>query len=226
MEMEIGDHLVSSRTAYTHHGLYLGGDKVIHYSGFSEAFDKGSIEITSINDFKQGNSCTVKKHHSPIYDAKERVSRARGKLGEDSYNIVFNNCEHFVTWCFYGIKSSSQVNSVVAAAAVAANHIAKQKDLETVSTPVAQQAIAKFATQKAVSSVATSAIAKTALSSTAGTISGLATATAFTGATATTAVSAIAAGSVATAAAPIAIAVGVGIGVGYGVKKVFDWIFD
>jgi cell wall-associated NlpC family hydrolase len=28
-----GDHLVSPRTGYQHHGLYLGDHQVIHYQG-------------------------------------------------------------------------------------------------------------------------------------------------------------------------------------------------
>ncbi|MGU5583238.1 lecithin retinol acyltransferase family protein [Aeromonas hydrophila] len=28
-----GDHLVTARLGYTHHGLYVGGDLVIHYQG-------------------------------------------------------------------------------------------------------------------------------------------------------------------------------------------------
>ena len=105
-----GDHLVSSRFGYDHHGLYVGNGAVIHYSGFSEAFNKGSIEITSIDEFTQGNSYKVKSHFIAVYEAEERVDRAFSKLGEDSYNLMFNNCEHFINWCFNGFKTSSQVN--------------------------------------------------------------------------------------------------------------------
>ena len=52
--MKRGDHLVSPRNGYFHHGLYIGNGEVIHYPGFSEAFDKGAIEITAIDEFTQG----------------------------------------------------------------------------------------------------------------------------------------------------------------------------
>jgi hypothetical protein len=43
-------------------------------------------------------------------------------LGEDTYSLAFNNCEHFVTWCILGVKSSAQVNSaLIGVAGVAIN---------------------------------------------------------------------------------------------------------
>ncbi|MBL0511818.1 lecithin retinol acyltransferase family protein [Aeromonas media] len=111
--MEKGDHLVSPRLGYDHHGLYLGNNSVIHYSGFSDAFDKGSIQITSLKNFEQGNGSRVERHSFPIYDTEKRIERARSKLGEDSYNLLFNNCEHFVYWCIYGVSSSPQVNNKI-----------------------------------------------------------------------------------------------------------------
>ncbi len=34
-----------------------------------------------------------------LYTAKETVSRARSRLGENSYSLLSNNCEHFAIWC-------------------------------------------------------------------------------------------------------------------------------
>lgn len=48
--MHIGDHLVSTRLGYTHHGLYLGGDTVIHYSGMADGVSSGAIEITTLKE--------------------------------------------------------------------------------------------------------------------------------------------------------------------------------
>ena len=31
-------------------------------------------------------------------------------LGEGHYNVMTNNCEHFVTWCRYGEATSKQVD--------------------------------------------------------------------------------------------------------------------
>ncbi|PNH93679.1 lecithin retinol acyltransferase family protein [Vibrio diazotrophicus] len=216
-----GDHLVSSRLGYDHHGLYLGSGEVIHYSGFSELLDKGSIEITTLEDFEQGSKSSVKNHLVSVYYADERVERAYSKLGEDSYNLIFNNCEHFVNWCFNGFKTSSQVNKVVGAAATVANEYAKRKSAETTATFVVQQ-VTRATASKTAEAAITSAVAKSAISTTASTAAGVTAASAVTGTTAAGVVSAVAAGSIASVAAPVAVAVGVG----YGVKKVFDWLLD
>ena len=36
-----------------------------------------------------------------------------GPLGEQNYNLLFNNCEHFATWCKTGRHRSGQVDSVI-----------------------------------------------------------------------------------------------------------------
>ena len=36
-----------------------------------------------------------------------------GRLGEQDYNLLFNNCEHFATWCKTGRHRSGQVDSVL-----------------------------------------------------------------------------------------------------------------
>jgi predicted ATPase len=48
-----------------------------------------------------------------VYSGKETVERARSRIGEDKYNLVFNNCEHFAIWCKTGISESSQVSAVL-----------------------------------------------------------------------------------------------------------------
>ena len=35
---KIGSHLKVARLGYTHHGIYIGDNKVIHYAGFCETF--------------------------------------------------------------------------------------------------------------------------------------------------------------------------------------------
>ena len=107
--MQRGDHLITSRGIYTHHGLYVGNGKVVHYAGLSQGFKKDGIELTDLNDFEQGSKSYIETHLICLYNAEERVARARSKIGENSYNVMFNNCEHFVNWCFDGYKSSSQV---------------------------------------------------------------------------------------------------------------------
>lgn len=107
----IGDHLVTQRTGYTHHGIYIGSDQVIHYSGFANGMNKGKIETTSLDDFMNGQFTFVKRWHNPRYRGDSVVKRAQSRLGEDEYNLLTKNCEHFAAWCITGKSESEQVNT-------------------------------------------------------------------------------------------------------------------
>lgn len=47
------------------------------------------------------------------YDRPEIIDRARSRIGENNYRLIFNNCEHFALWCATGINESHQVNRLV-----------------------------------------------------------------------------------------------------------------
>lgn len=47
------------------------------------------------------------------YSAEETIKRAKSRIGEEQYNLVSNNCEHFAMWCKTGVSESSQVNQIV-----------------------------------------------------------------------------------------------------------------
>jgi hypothetical protein len=122
--MQIGDHLVSSRIGYSHHGLYIGNNQVIHYSGLANGLSSGSIATATLKEFGNGNEIRVKHHDWRKYTGQESVDRAFTRLGEDWYNLLINNCEHFVNWCIEGSHSSDQVQRAVTAVSVA-NELAK-----------------------------------------------------------------------------------------------------
>ncbi len=106
--MAKGDHLYVSRRTYTHHGIDCGDGTVIHYRE-GEAITRSSRPY-----FALGETIRVKPYLTS--DPPDVVlKRAESRLGERDYNLVFNNCEHFVSWCKTGEHRSEQVNSVVAA---------------------------------------------------------------------------------------------------------------
>lgn len=113
-----GQHIKVSRSRgiYMHHGIYVGNNQVIHHSGFSEAFKKGAVEQTSLESFLGGyDSFQIIRYpsHQEVYSPEEIVVRALSCLGEDNYNLIFNNCEHFACWCVTGKKRSEQVQAVM-----------------------------------------------------------------------------------------------------------------
>ena len=110
---------MSSRIFYAHHGIYLGGDKVIHYAGWANGLRAGKIETTSLADFMQNKPTSVIPHLNKEFSAKQIVARAKSRLYEDNYCVIRNNCEHFVNWCIEDKSYSRQVKSAVTLAGVA-----------------------------------------------------------------------------------------------------------
>nr|XP_034300122.1 phospholipase A and acyltransferase 3-like [Crassostrea gigas] len=45
--------------------------------------------------------------------AQEIVQDAVSKIGNTKYNMFWKNCEHFATYCRYGVNSSQQVKDAV-----------------------------------------------------------------------------------------------------------------
>lgn len=111
-----GDHLISARLGYKHHGLYLGDNKIIHYRGLESNLNpfKGKIEITTLEEFSLGNPITIQKQLTPKYSVEDSIDRAISRMGEDKYNVVTNNCEHFVNWCINGVQKSRQIKKAIA----------------------------------------------------------------------------------------------------------------
>jgi hypothetical protein len=109
--MAAGDQLYVYRQlmnldgVYQHHGIDCGDGTVIHYRKPSEI-----VECTPFSIFSKGNTVYVKEYAVEFcFVPNVVVQRARSRLGEDRYNLLFNNCEHFATWCKTGIGDSKQV---------------------------------------------------------------------------------------------------------------------
>lgn len=57
------------------------------------------------------NSIFRKKYS--VFSAEDTIRRAKERLGEEKYNLVTNNCEHFAMWCKTGESVSGQVKQIV-----------------------------------------------------------------------------------------------------------------
>ncbi|MGO9741113.1 MAG: lecithin retinol acyltransferase family protein [Roseiarcus sp.] len=68
---ELGDHLFSPRRGFTHHGLYVGRERVIHYSGYAQPFKPGPVEEVTLSDFADGNPFSIKEYADRAF-AKRR----------------------------------------------------------------------------------------------------------------------------------------------------------
>ena len=85
-----------------HFGIATGYGSVIHAS---RRF--GRVEETEFTVFCDGRRARIIPYASAI-SGSEIVARARTKLGQ-RYNILLNNCEHFMTWVTEGKARSSQL---------------------------------------------------------------------------------------------------------------------
>ena len=108
----IGFHLVSPRGIYEHHGIYSGNGKVIHYGGLADGASSAPIEEVSLGNFCNGNDIFVKIHDQPVFSPSDILRRARSRLGENTYSVFSNNCEHFCNWCIEGKHKSHQIDDL------------------------------------------------------------------------------------------------------------------
>jgi Lecithin retinol acyltransferase/PspA/IM30 family len=92
---------------YEHHGIDCGDGTVIHYRKPSE-----TIERTSIETFTRGGKIYLLQY-AVCYIAETAITRAESRLGEHQYNLLYNNCEHFATWCKTGKSQSLQIENFI-----------------------------------------------------------------------------------------------------------------
>ncbi|XP_075045608.1 lecithin retinol acyltransferase-like [Mixophyes fleayi] len=132
-----GDLLQVSRTLFVHFGIYLGNNKVAHLmpdilpalSDDKCLIEKvvtnkrlilgvlakvASIRVDTVQDFAYGGSIIVNEMDSgfktkPLSN-EEVAQRAEKLMGSTSYSLLWDNCEHFVTYCRYGFPVSFQTD--------------------------------------------------------------------------------------------------------------------
>ncbi|KAK2863386.1 hypothetical protein Q5P01_002919 [Channa striata] len=130
-----GDLLEVPRTLFTHFGIYLGDNRVAHLIPdilpvltadrrqiqqmvtntrllLGVLSKRASIRVDSVEDFAYGagilpNAMDAAVRRSPL-SAEEVAVRAELLVGSVSYSLLWNNCEHFVTYCRYGTARSLQ----------------------------------------------------------------------------------------------------------------------
>ncbi|KAM4709090.1 lecithin retinol acyltransferase-like isoform 1-T1 [Discoglossus pictus] len=132
-----GDLLEVPRTLFVHFGIYLGNNKVAHLMpdilpALSEdtcliqkvvtnkrlimgvLAKVASIRVDTVQDFAYGGNIIV-NHMDRSFKTKplsneEVAQRAEKLVGATSYSLLWDNCEHFVTYCRYGIPVSFQTD--------------------------------------------------------------------------------------------------------------------
>lgn len=113
--MRFGDHLKVKRRLYSHHGIYIGNNHVIHYApppgknigdgiGWRQVLGADSI-VNTIHiaeletfEFEGIHASIVPYTKSRTYPPLKIVARAESRIGENGYNLWGNNCEQLARW--------------------------------------------------------------------------------------------------------------------------------
>ena len=113
--MAAGDHLEVPRRhgLFMHHGIDLGDGTVAHY------LEGEQILRSSLDDFTSGENPRV-IDHAEADPTGLTLRRAMSRIGEQRYNLLFNNCEHFAVWCKTGQHRSGQVERALGSGAIGA----------------------------------------------------------------------------------------------------------
>lgn len=114
-----GDIIRTKVRFYHHYGIFVSESQVIQFGLPDDPLrsaDQIKVLTSDIETFLQGGElqvaepdrATAKKMRKP----DEIVKIAMSRLGEGGYDILHNNCEHFVNDCAFGTPTSSFVQGV------------------------------------------------------------------------------------------------------------------
>ena len=147
-EPALGSHLVTPRLGFAHHGIYVGHGRVVHYGAFVHGLHWGPVEEVCLERFTHRHTLWVRPG-AVHFDRAEVIRRARSRIGENSYRLLSNNCEHFCEWCLRAEHRSEQVERAlglprrfaraVSAAAVALLAVSAAHRIPTKRRPFADQ---------------------------------------------------------------------------------------
>ncbi|XP_055765564.1 lecithin retinol acyltransferase-like [Salvelinus fontinalis] len=136
LSLQRGDLLEVPRTLFTHFGIYLGDNNVAHLIPdimpvltndkmiiktvitnkrliMGCLYKCATVRVDTLDDFVYGSNILVNhmdrkcKAQQP-FPNEEVAERAERLVGAIPYSLLWNNCEHFVTYCRYGSAKSQQ----------------------------------------------------------------------------------------------------------------------
>lgn len=141
MEIKFGDVIGVQRAGglYDHYGIYENDNRIYEYATRDGESGHADIHTTTLKKFLGGSdSCFIlifpEKYGRPakleipvfsaieyaekagayrLYSPEETIRRAKSKLGETKYSLLFNNCEHYAIWCKTGIHESHQIEDLL-----------------------------------------------------------------------------------------------------------------
>lgn len=114
-----GDLVRTKVTFYHHYGIFISEERIIQFGLPDNVYrpaDEIAVLATDVYTFLQGGELEVgrptREEKRLLRRPKEIVATAEARLGEGGYDILHNNCEHFVYECAFGKHHSPFLQDV------------------------------------------------------------------------------------------------------------------
>lgn len=117
-EIKVGDIVRVNMGMYYHYGICTAEDRIVQFGLPVININSNDVKVcvTDINSFLCGKFAEVmvldKKELKKANNVETIIEKAESSIGETGYNILHNNCEHFVNRCVFNSSDSSQVADV------------------------------------------------------------------------------------------------------------------
>lgn len=114
-----GDIVRTKVTFYHHYGIFVDEQTIIQF-GMPDNVTQNAADIRVLSSdvaaFLRGGEMEVgvpdRQERKKLRNPRQIVEIARSRLGEDGYDLLHNNCEHFVNECAFGEKTSSFLQGI------------------------------------------------------------------------------------------------------------------
>lgn len=114
-----GDIVRTKVTFYHHYGIFVDEETIIQF-GMPDNVTQNAADIRVLSSdvaaFLRGGEMEVgvpdRQERKKLRTPRQIVEIARSRLGEDGYDLLHNNCEHFVNECAFGEKTSSFLQGI------------------------------------------------------------------------------------------------------------------
>ena len=99
---------------FEHHAIVdLRSGHVFHFALDQEDETKCMVKLEQLSKYMEDYHGWQLVAVANRQEAQEVIEKARSAVGNSDYNLVFNNCEHFATWCMEGTMRSGQVDTTM-----------------------------------------------------------------------------------------------------------------
>ena len=104
---------------YYHYGIFISEDEVIQFGlpdGPSRPASEVRVLASDVYTFLQGGNLEVgtpdRQERKKLRSVADITTHARSRLGQDGYDLLHNNCEHFMNECLFGEASSPTIQGL------------------------------------------------------------------------------------------------------------------